>query len=443
METRSIAIACQGGGIHGAFSCGVLDAILQAKEAEHRGEVRAGAQRRFEINGLSGTSAGALNAFMVWYGLMLRAGEEDRFAVARQSVNTLWDTFQVQRRGEWTMNWLGQQAFRAEGFGVSAQPTHPPYFYDWLVTSLRQWSRVETAIAPFADLGEVRPEFYDFNSLLHTCAPEFPAIEARLPEIARARQTPRLLIGAVEIFSGIFETFDSFDSEERPERRRTISYEAIEASGTLPEIRRAQAIPGLKNEDGRDVRYWDGLFSQNPPVIEFLSRAQSSEEKPDEIWVIRINPQKRDNEPISLGDIVDRRNELSGNLSLNQELRHIQWVNGWAPVVHGWVDRISAWCAAAGQEPPEELAQLQAFCHGMKDVDLYVITMAKEMSETLDIASKFDRDPHFVQGLRDHGHARAAEFLDYWTTASHAECHRVQWPRAAVPAIRDVRGGAK
>jgi predicted patatin/cPLA2 family phospholipase len=34
MDTRKIAIACQGGGIHGAFTCGVLDRILKTKEDE-------------------------------------------------------------------------------------------------------------------------------------------------------------------------------------------------------------------------------------------------------------------------------------------------------------------------------------------------------------------------------------------------------------------------
>ena len=39
MEIRKIAIACQGGGIHGAFTCGVLSKILQAKEDEEQGIV--------------------------------------------------------------------------------------------------------------------------------------------------------------------------------------------------------------------------------------------------------------------------------------------------------------------------------------------------------------------------------------------------------------------
>jgi NTE family protein len=37
MDTRKIAIACQGGGIHGAFTCGVLNRLLKAKEDEENG----------------------------------------------------------------------------------------------------------------------------------------------------------------------------------------------------------------------------------------------------------------------------------------------------------------------------------------------------------------------------------------------------------------------
>ena len=59
MDTRKIAIACQGGGIHGAFTCGVLNRVLKAKEDEENGNGDARARRRFEIYGLSGTSAGA------------------------------------------------------------------------------------------------------------------------------------------------------------------------------------------------------------------------------------------------------------------------------------------------------------------------------------------------------------------------------------------------
>jgi NTE family protein len=67
--------------------------------------------------------------------------------------------------------------------------------------------------------------------------------------------------------------------------------------------------------------YWDGLFSQNPPIRE-LPKA-----RPDEIWVIQIDPKRRDDEPRSMTDILDRRNELAGNISLYQEIHFIKKMN--------------------------------------------------------------------------------------------------------------------
>ena len=427
METRKIAIACQGGGIHGAFTCGVLNRLLKAKEDEENGIGDTRCQRRFEIYGVSGTSAGALNAFMVWYGMMLKDGQKGGYAAAREAVNNLWNTFQVRKNGEWGINLLGQQAYQLQDFGIDIRPQYPPYFSDWLAWALRQWSTVENLIAPKVDFGEVRPEFYDFASLLRTCAPEFPRIQERLEQIARERTTPRLLIGANEILSGEFEAFDSFikkveeidpkqrqDLQNRTEQeaRRRISYEAVEASGTLPEIRRSQSIPGLKNIEGQDVRYWDGLYSQNPPVCQFVGDTPL-EDVPDEIWVIRINPQRRDREPLALHDIADRQNELSGNLSLNQELGFIQAVNSWV----------------------REDKERTGFAKNHKEIDIYMITMAKHLTDSLDLGSKMNRDPAFVSDLRQHGNKRATEFLDFWSTAAEHELEIIKWPTRAVEGI--------
>ena len=60
-KPKKVAIGCQGGGMHAAFEVGVLTAVLERIEAE--------TEPQFELVGLSGTSAGALCALMVWYGL--------------------------------------------------------------------------------------------------------------------------------------------------------------------------------------------------------------------------------------------------------------------------------------------------------------------------------------------------------------------------------------
>jgi len=386
---KKIAIACQGGGIHGAFTCGVLDEIL--REAEVLQKAKTGT-KRFDLISLSGTSSGALNAFMVWYGLL--NGKPNPFAEARRALNDLWDTFQAQKSGELSMNHFAQLAFKLQTAGLEFKQLAPPVFYDWQMAVLRNWSTLENSLPPALALGEIRPEFYDFQQLLKTCAPN-------LAQIQGLGKKPQLLIGAVEILSGAFEVFDSHDPRQGP-KARPISYGAVAASGTLPEIRRAQKIPGLKNEYDQDPLYWDGLFSQNPPVREFIAGKDLSD-IPDEIWVIRLNPQRREKEPLLLGEIEDRRNELSGNLSLNQELYFIQKVNDWI-----------------ASYPKDKFAK------GKKPIDVYVISMSTNRAE-LDVASKFNRDPVFIAGLREHGAARGRKFLKEW---EHSRANK--WPRDAL-----------
>jgi NTE family protein len=126
--------------------------------------------------------------------------------------------------------------------------------------------------------------------------------------------------------------------------------------------------------------HWDGLFSQNPPVMDLMT--VPAHRKPDELWIVQINPQERAEDPRSLDEIADRRNELSGNLSLNQELRFIEWIND-------WID--------AGHLPTEKFSRT---------------TVRKiEMRKQHHYATKIDRRPSFVRSLIDLGDAQAREFL--------------------------------
>ena len=105
---------------------------------------------------------------------------------------------------------------------------------------------------------------------------------------------PVLLVGAVDVLTGAFKAFDS--------RRDRISADTLLASAAIPTLFRSVHLDGGV--------YWDGLFSQNPPVRELVDT------RPDEIWVIQINPTRLDAEPRSPVEIADRRNELAGNRSL-------------------------------------------------------------------------------------------------------------------------------
>ncbi|CAA9446658.1 MAG: Ferredoxin reductase [uncultured Rubrobacteraceae bacterium] len=95
-----------------------------------------------------------------------------------------------------------------------------------------------------------------------------------------------LLVGAVDVVSAEFKAFSSLKGE--------VGVAPILAPAALPTLFRAMHI-------GKGV-YWDGLFSQNPPVRELCKV------DPDEIWVIQVDPERRDREPKSMADILDRRN---------------------------------------------------------------------------------------------------------------------------------------
>lgn len=124
-------------------------------------------------------------------------------------------------------------------------------------------------------------------------------------EVDALARSPLLLIGAVDVLSGRFRAFHS--------RRDRISADMVLASAAIPTV-----FPAIHTDGGT---FWDGLFSQNPPVRELLGA------QPDELWVVQINPTATEREPRSVIDIADRRNELSGNLSLYQELHVIEKID--------------------------------------------------------------------------------------------------------------------
>jgi NTE family protein len=128
--------------------------------------------------------------------------------------------------------------------------------------------------------------------------------------------------------------------------------------------------------------YWDGLFSQNPPVRELIDA------RPDEIWVIQINPRELEDEPRTVAEIADRRNELSGNLSLYQELHFIEKID--QMLEEGLLSRDDKY----------------------KQIIVRVIELSRSrFPRPLGTASKLNRDPRFIEDLMSHGEAQTEEFL--------------------------------
>jgi len=119
-----------------------------------------------------------------------------------------------------------------------------------------------------------------------------------------------------------------------------------------------------------------GLLAPPFPSREFPDAAT----KPDEIWLIQISPQRREREPRSISEILNRRGEMSGNLVLHQEIDFLNEINGLLEYL------------------PEE-----HYTH----VEVRKIEMLRE----LEAAWKMDRNPTFVDEMFAHGEEQAEEFL--------------------------------
>jgi NTE family protein len=368
---RKIAVGCQGGGMHAAFEVGVLTEIL--KDCENK---------KFKLVGLSGTSAGALCAIMAWYGLAPKQGHPGSERAAIDKLNEFWDHFVAKTAGETALNLLTYGALRIEETEIPVLGINAP------ILGLNPFGAIyKTIAASLPHLG-VRTRYFDLEEMLAEDCSEFRSID--WPHV-----TTRVLIGASEVVNGLETVFDSdVNKGEQPvnegmkpgnadywHQQLPLTLSGVAASGTLPSFREAQAI--------NDGYYWDGLYSLNPPIREFFASTHA-ENKPDELWIVRINPQQWPEQPQSNAEILDRENELMGNLSLNKELDFILKVNSWRKK-HGG-----------------------KFEDTYKDVIIRTIKMKEKTADDLRYSSKFNRSREFMDQLRDEGRAVARDWLDRW-----------------------------
>jgi NTE family protein len=281
----------------------------------------------YRIVGFSGTSGGAICALLAWYAT-LDGGPDD----AAELLDGFWADNSTSTPVEVVLNAAAVWAATLQSLG--ALPAISPYD------------------APVSGL-------HEFRALLERWV-DFGRID-----VDRDGRHPLLLIGAVDVLSGCFRAFHS--------RHDRITADTVLASTAIPTL-----FPAVHIDDNL---YWDGLFSQNPPVRELLDA------EPDELWVVQINPTRSDTEPRSVLDIADRRNELAGNLSLYQELHVIEKIN----------QLIADGLLTGGR---------------YKQVVVRVLELARpRSSRVLGPASKLNRDPAFIRDLMSLGERQAAEFL--------------------------------
>ncbi|HJW52452.1 MAG TPA: patatin-like phospholipase family protein [Burkholderiaceae bacterium] len=251
-----VDLALQGGGSHGAFTWGVLDALLE--------------DGRLQFEGITGASAGAMNAVVLAEGwrLGLAAGAVPRQA-ARDQLRRFWE-------------------------GVAALPSAfvPPWFNPALAagatTLVDVWARL---YSPY----QVNP--FNYNPLRDLLQPliDFDALRARSPF--------KLFVCATNVRSGRARVF----------RESELTCDMLLASAALPMAFRAVEIDG--------EAYWDGGYMGNPALYPLFYATRSAD-----LLLVQINPLNRTDLPDTPQEILDRTTEISFNASLLHELRAIDFV---------------------------------------------------------------------------------------------------------------------
>lgn len=352
-----IAIACQGGGSQTAFTAGVFKALFENKIQDY-----------FNIVSLSGTSGGAICAFLIWYAL--KKGDD----IIWKRLIDFWEDNTAQTAQEKFFNDSAIKTLEWVSKGKIPQYNLSPY------------SPIVKAWFSFATQG-LRRRFTDFEELLGSHI-DF----SELATWGMQPEPPILLIGACNILTGRLHKFNSY--------REAIKLEHILASACIPNL-----FPAVSIEE---MAYWDGLFSDNPPIDSLIkSNFVGIANLPQEIWVIKINPTTRDKIPTEADDIADRRNELEGNLSLFQSLGEIENLNNL--FLRGAFNE--EFLAKIDVKEPMKIPK--SFPDDPdQDYHIPMIEMSEDLAKLLNYESKLDRSPEMINRLIQDGEKQGKKFIE-------------------------------
>lgn len=255
MAIKRINLALQGGGAHGAFTWGVLDRLLEEED--------------LEFTGISGTSAGAMNAVILVNGFMENGREG-----ARNALKCFWESvsqigYPFNQMEQWNPGWNLDSSLAYTLFDVYSRFLSP------------------YAVNPF-NLNPLRDILQQHLNLDHI----------------RSCSRIQLFIAATHVESGHARIFGC---EE-------ISVDAVLASACIPFLFQAVEIDGEP--------YWDGGYMGNPVLWPLVYNTPV-----EDILLVQINPLHRKGTPMRATDIINRMNEITFNSSLIAEMRAIQFVS--------------------------------------------------------------------------------------------------------------------
>jgi NTE family protein len=254
-DHKTVNLALQGGGSHGAFAWGVLDRLLE--------------DERIDFEGITATSAGAMNATVTAYGLAI-GGREG----AKRTLAEFWQ--RISRSAASSV--LQPSIFDRLTNNRSLENSPAFIFFDMMT---RLFSPYQFNPFNFNPLRDVLEATVDFDRL-------------------RKDSAVKLFLCASNIRSGKVKIF----------RNHEITASAVLASGCLPFIFQAVEIDG--------EAYWDGGYTGNPTITPLVRETDAH----DSI-LVQINPRERQDTPRTAADILNRLNEISFNSPLMKELRMI------------------------------------------------------------------------------------------------------------------------
>ncbi len=255
---QMINLALQGGGAHGAFAWGVIDRLLDETD--------------IGFEGLSGTSAGAVNAVVLAHGLMSggrkggQAALEDFWRKSSRS-GSVWSP--LQAFPDATVP--GMELLNAASFAA----------FDTLTRTFSPYEFNPFDINPMRDL---LVDSIDFDGL-RECA------------------ETKLFLSATNVRSGRVRVFKTDE----------VSVDVVMASACLPFLFKAVEIDG--------EHFWDGGYMGNPALFPFFYECESRD-----VMIVHINPMERHELPTTAPEILNRINEISFNSSLIDEMRAINFV---------------------------------------------------------------------------------------------------------------------
>ena len=263
MAAKKINLALQGGGAHGAYTWGVIDRLL-----EDTG--------RIAIDGVSGTSAGAMNAAVLANGFV-----QGGYDGARELLDTFW---------------------KKVSDAAQFSPFQQHFFSDFLPTS-NPWNL------------DSSPTFMAFDTLSRFMSPYQlnPSNYNPLKEVLEDTLNVSELnsCSMVKVFVTATRVCDG---QPRVFRCDELTVDVLLASACLPLMFQAVEIDG--------IAYWDGGFTGNPAIWPLIYHCKS----PD-VMLIQINPKVRPDVPTTSSEIINRMNEITFNSSLIAEMRAIQFVS--------------------------------------------------------------------------------------------------------------------